>query len=200
MYNIIANKLTELFLNKSKNSDNYNYNIVVYGMELVISSLVNLVIVLLIGSYISDIIFAIFFAFFFCSVRQFAGGFHADTYVKCTLYFMILYVAFNLLFFRILNFYVCCVLLMICFVFIWFVSPIDTANKRIGADKKKKLRCKVRIILSFELIIAVLLNQVLKDGFIKIMGTALCLESVLLIAGLCQNRFERGTNDKNSSM
>lgn len=57
--------------------------IYVYGLELIISTVIGLVSILLISALLSDVRSGIVFIFTFVPLRLFSGGYHAMTYRKC---------------------------------------------------------------------------------------------------------------------
>ena len=56
-----------------------------YGIEISISSLLNIVLVVIAGILIHHIIESIVFLTLFILIRSFTGGYHADTYFRCNL-------------------------------------------------------------------------------------------------------------------
>ena len=56
-----------------------------YGIEISISSLLNIVLVVIAGILIHHIIESIVFLSLFILIRSFTGGYHADTYFRCNL-------------------------------------------------------------------------------------------------------------------
>lgn len=66
-----------------------------YGLELLISSVVNLTLVIAIGCIFGKFIQTVLFVLLYCFVRRYAGGYHANTHARCiatfsTLYFLML--------------------------------------------------------------------------------------------------------------
>ncbi|MCM1228262.1 MAG: accessory gene regulator B family protein [Clostridium sp.] len=60
-----------------------------YGIEITISSLLNIVLIVAIGIVSGNILESILFLSCFVPLRQFTGGFHAKTYFLCNLSFSI---------------------------------------------------------------------------------------------------------------
>ncbi len=56
-----------------------------YGIEITISSLINLLLVFSIGILINKILCSLIFLIIFISLRQLTGGFHAKTYFRCNI-------------------------------------------------------------------------------------------------------------------
>jgi len=112
-----------------------------YGLEITISSLLNIVLIISIGVVSGQLIESILFLICFVPLRQFTGGYHANSYLKCNLLFSILFIIlltiFNLTVTRI-SFYWC--ILMIVFSISIFLSecPIEHSNKPLTDSQKMK--------------------------------------------------------------
>ena len=62
-----------------------------YGIEITISSVLNILLILGIGLVTRNILENVIFLLFFIPIRQFTGGFYANTYFKCNLSFCIVF-------------------------------------------------------------------------------------------------------------
>ena len=60
-----------------------------YGIEITISSILNVLLIILFGLIIRDIISAIIFLACIIPLRQLCGGYHASTYFKCNAIFVL---------------------------------------------------------------------------------------------------------------
>lgn len=56
-----------------------------YGIEISISSLLNIILVLLVGLLIGHLLESVVYLILFILIRSFTGGYHADTYFRCNL-------------------------------------------------------------------------------------------------------------------
>jgi len=56
-----------------------------YGIEITISSVINLLLIFIIGILINRILYSLIFLIIFISLRQLTGGFHAKTYFRCNI-------------------------------------------------------------------------------------------------------------------
>ena len=79
--------------NNSKAENNW----LKYGIEITVSSLLSLLIILTISVVANRLIVGVVFLSVFVPIRQFVGGYHADTYLKCNLTFTICYLLILLL-------------------------------------------------------------------------------------------------------
>lgn len=75
------------FLCKNNVIDKQELEIYQYGFEIIISTLLGFIIVMLIGLAFHMTLSAIFYYVVFVILRQLTGGYHADSYLKCNLVF-----------------------------------------------------------------------------------------------------------------
>lgn len=87
--------ISKLLIKKSK-TNNYNKEIIEYGLQVLIFNFFTIFIILFISRLFSDILFGFFFLITFSFLRITIGGFHAKTLYSCTL-IMILIMLINLL-------------------------------------------------------------------------------------------------------
>jgi accessory gene regulator B len=193
MYNIIANKLANILVSyagDSIDSKCKNIEVVTYGIELLMSSIVNLIFVMIIGGYFFGTFATFVFVLFFCPIRQFSGGYHAKSYITCTVGFLVLFLLFGNIMMFIENTIVCFGLWLIFGRVILSVSPIDTENKRL--DQKLKCICKKKIglLLCIELVSLIVFMILDRIIFLQMAVTALGIESILLLLGKIVNQKE----------
>lgn len=121
-------------------------NVIVYGLEIVFSTLLSVALVCIIGIVIGDIANGVVFFFCFSSLRLRTGGFHCSSYFRCNLLFSVtcaicLYVVRMLsevLFDK--NVYLIwgC---MLCLEII-YLTPVENKNKALRIKNKKKAKLK----------------------------------------------------------
>lgn len=111
--------------------DKADYEIYKYGTELILSSAISMLILLLISIITNKIIEGILFYLVFCFMRMFCGGFHAESYLKCEISFALFYsctLALNYILSDISGFY-WIILLLYSFVIIYGLAPVENKNK-----------------------------------------------------------------------
>ncbi|MCL2253060.1 MAG: accessory gene regulator B family protein [Lachnospiraceae bacterium] len=129
-----------------------------YGFELLISTILNIV-----GIIIISVCFNLFFegTLFLISVillRVTAGGYHANSHWACFLANNMTYLAFALLLKYVLFdylIYYSIISVLVSTAVIWFLSPVEAKNKPLSKNKKIKVR-KISLIISLINIILVL--------------------------------------------
>ena len=114
-----------------------------YGIEISISSFLNIFVVLLLGIIINHIAESIIFLLLFILIRSFTGGYHADTYFRCNLLMcitFILTVLANCMFSNKLSLSIIIVLICVTELIVSVLGPIENKNKPIDDSKKIKLK------------------------------------------------------------
>ena len=74
----ITNHLTQKNVIKSETAEMYRY-----GIELVISTFIGIVLILLCGLVFDMFWMTVLYYAIFFTIRRFAGGYHANTYMRC---------------------------------------------------------------------------------------------------------------------
>ena len=125
----------------------------VYGSELALSTLTSCFTILTISFVLGDIRIGLLFLFVFISVRLFAGGFHASTYVRC-------FITSNLVY---LCAFVCIrtlcttntltiqiILLIISCILITLKGPIKNLHHPLSEKVYSKNRAILRVVVPLE--------------------------------------------------
>lgn len=151
-----ANKVTSfLYYNNYIDSDKYEYEVYLYGFESLIALIINLVSILLIGLLFDRFMHTVVFLACYCPLRQFTGGYHADSYEKCFFTFVVIFIATifaanNLVYaglkylirlFSVLNWISICIL-----------SPVDHINNILMDTEKAKYKKKAILIATLVLL------------------------------------------------
>lgn len=114
-----------------------------YGIEISISSLLNIVLVVIAGILIHHIIESIVFLTLFILIRSFTGGYHADTYFRCNLLMcttFILTALANRIFSNKFSLLIIIVLICVTELIVSILGPIENKNKPIDDSKRIKLK------------------------------------------------------------
>lgn len=121
-----------------------------YGLELVISTVLSIIEVIIISFILSEPLAGIFYMLAFIPIRSTAGGYHATTHLYCQLTFAISFTIFifaaKLLAAYILPIYLIAISAMN-LITVLILSPIGTSKKPMTEVKRKTNR-KRSIILS----------------------------------------------------
>ena len=114
-----------------------------YGIEITISSILNIVLVLIIGFIINCVEKSIVFLFLFIVIRSVSGGYHASSYFKCNLLmcssFLGIVIASKIL--NNLTSWIWILPVSIAMLItVGILSPIPNINKPIKQDRKTKYK------------------------------------------------------------
>lgn len=168
---------SEVISNEKKVMDYYKY-----GAEITLSSILNLILVLLVGFFSQRVLESIIFLILFICIRQLTGGYHADTYFKCNLY---LCLSFGLVLLMLeminLNIIGICGVGFICMVVVIFFCPIENKNKPIpeGNGQRLKIKSLMSFICVFFISIILYCNHL--QRWATFLMLILCLIIVLVI-------------------
>lgn len=156
----------------------YPIEVYIYGLELIISSLIGESIVLILGLILGRLIETIIFIVLIKFIRIYSGGFHAKTYIVCNMVFIISYsvslfvsgclsnISPDIIFILMIATILVTVLAMA------IMAPIENVNKPISLERRKVLKIKAIVV-------------VLITGFIFMTGYLLyrLQEMIIIIPG-----------------
>lgn len=148
------------------NYDNERKEIIQYGTYALIQTLISIISVLILGLVFNIALEALIFLFTASILRKYSGGAHSESSNVCTLLGIIISICIGFLikssFFAKMNFELVVFIGIVIFVFGYFIvfkfAPVDTKNKPIKTEKKKKRMKKGSLkILTIYLFIEVLI-------------------------------------------
>lgn len=151
-----ANKITSLLLHEDiiRKEDKEIYQ---YGLELILSTCLNFILVILIAWVMGRIEVGVFYILTLASLRPYAGGFHASSYFRCGMLYCAMFVAsvvgVELLCCAAINFVVTMLVLLINIIFIRRHAPVLHHNRMSeeemrAAGKKAGRRCLIWLMLA----------------------------------------------------
>lgn len=142
MISYLAGKLTGFILNNGKKSKTQYAEVYHYGMEVLLSSFLNIFWILLIGAATHSFSSSIVFLICFILLRQCTGGWHASSHFMCNAVSCFTYLSILLISQiteNILTLPAAVFLLGICFLLTVRFAPVEHPNKKI--QNKKKMKC-----------------------------------------------------------
>ena len=151
----LSQKLVRLFC-EQKVIDEAKTDAYVYGYELLISSIVSILLVILIAAVCGDVRYSLSFLIGFIPQRIYIGGYHATSHTKCYLAFSGLELICILLsktivanhLFRILT---TAALLGISII----LSPIEAKNKPLSEKKRSSYKMVASVLSSIDFLLAI---------------------------------------------
>ena len=163
MLHALSEKIADFLLDKN---DEYPLEVYTYGMELIISTLVEFLILLIIGVFLGELVDTLIFVVSFSLIRFYTGGYHAKTYFRCGVVTVITFLSV-LISAKLLLFFNSQCLAFTCFVVFVFslyiiskYSPIENENKELY--DKKRLKIIAILIYLLEIIIFIAVYKLLK--------------------------------------
>lgn len=181
MLNKISNRLAQGLVENIKDVK-YDQEVYVYGFELVLSTLACWIAIIISSICFSDVLSGIVFITVFSSLRIFAGGYHAESYLKCfcisNLFYLLVMVLKNLL--SEVRVSIWLVLFAGCVVYIIKKAPIINPNQPIGEEKRRMCRQNIKRVLGVDIIV-VLICTVLNRDIANLMILSIALVTVLML-------------------
>lgn len=147
----ISQQITD-FLIRQNSISAYDEEIYRYGVEITISSLLNIFLVIILSVVTHNTFSGIVFLTVFIILRQFSGGYHATSYFRCNAVLVITYIAVLILSqYVTISFWVNCVLILTGAIAVILFTPVINIHKPLTKDecsKHKKNSLVIYIIIS----------------------------------------------------
>lgn len=127
--------------------------IISYGIDLFISSLVELISIFVISIFVGNLKETLFFFISFIPLRIYAGGYHANTKIRCYIVSLVVYGMFTLLMKMVPESYYVHVLSLasfLSFVIICSYAPIVHNNKSVNIQERKTYRKFSIVVFAIE--------------------------------------------------
>lgn len=175
MVNVISIRVANNLLKKQIIEKN-QYKKTVYGLEIILSTSLQIIGLILIGNILRILNQIVFITIGFTVLRVFAGGYHANTCLKCFLLSSLMFIT-GIQIAKLIqgNIYAIIAIIFICSILLKKYSPRDSTNKKL-TDKEKILNRK-RSLITFCIVIIIF-------TVIYIVFPSTRLYSVLVITGL----------------
>lgn len=130
-----------------------DYEIYLFGMEQLLTVIIDFLTAILIGVAFGEVIQTVIFVLSFMILRSYAGGFHASTPFKCYLLTSLTIIAvLSVMKYVEVDLVVLAGIFLVASMIIWVLAPVDTENKTIDDIEFIVYRRKTRIVWSVEVI------------------------------------------------
>lgn len=162
--------------------------IYVFGFYQIVMLLLNVVTTLILGVAFRLIVPCIILNIAYIVIRISAGGYHADSPVKCYIYstLMIAVLLSVIKWIHISN-TVLASMLVISGIVIVILAPVETENNPLDEIEKKVYRKRSLIVLSLEILACIFLQIISKKWVVQTVVLGLFAECIMLIAGAIKN-------------
>ena len=193
MISKLSSQITKYLLKKNVISDEEK-ELYEYGLFMIISYVVFFLISILFGIVLDISFSSILFYISFCLVRNFAGGIHANSEIKCNIITTVSILISEILIKIFIDYSLVSlafVMLMISSICLCVIKPIATSQKEISQQEKLNFHKKVIVLVVLILIIS-LISIVFRCYSITIsLSLSLSLANVLLVMGKVQQIYHQ---------
>jgi accessory gene regulator B len=183
------NKLSESLTNRLIETGIINTDeleIYRFGLETLMMKLCHLASYLLLGIFFDKLLELLLFIAAFIPLREYAGGYHAKTPLRC--YLVSCLTVISLLFLlhatpsQVMNYSI--ILAFLASTILFFVVPVESANKPLDESEKTYYRSKAGFLIIF-ILTGALVSRMLDWNYLSyILALSLAYEAVIAIVGL----------------
>jgi len=162
----VSNKLTEVISNELDYNEDKK-EIIAYAIETALLFVIGWLLIILLGYAFNALLSVVIAAFFGGSLRRVSGGAHFKTPIKCLAVGAIIYSAIGVLAKKLvdchlINQYVLIIVLIISFLIVVFLAPVDSEAKPIHSSSfKYKLKILSMVFVTVAFIIVLVGNNAL---------------------------------------
>lgn len=193
MISAISKRISDFILGNSRCSDENLSDVYQYGIEIFISSFLNIFLILMIGVLFNSVLESIVFLLCFVPLRLVAGGWHASTYFMCNAVFCICFTFVLLLSnlsLGINSFWLVLTILAVSFFPVAIFCPVENPNKPVRNKRKMKL-FSISFYFLFSVICIIFYFFLLKLCYI-LLFTLLCV-SIAICAGAITSKISKNS-------
>ena len=159
-----------------------------YGIEIFISTVLSFFLILTSGIITHSLWNAALYITIYATLRVYTGGYHADTYFKCNLYYVLIYMA-TLVCFRAMRVHtpdlVLWLLVVLGLMIVGCLAPIANVNKKLSAKEVFKYR-NISVIVYFSISMLILVGDILKvflpDAYVNTVADISLYIKILLLS------------------
>ncbi len=162
-----------------------------YGMELLLSDVLNTLIVLLIALISHTLSAVIIFSAVFMGLRKFVGGYHANSHLSCMFTLVVVMLIFSYGICNVSEKYVCIVsigFVVISIPVVFKLAPVPHPNKPVSDEKKVKLKKRSRILILLLSLLALLLIMFQLNKISLYVSSGIFLSALAAVMGSRLNR------------
>lgn len=184
LLNSLSEKIADFLFS---DSSDYPIEIYVYGIKLIISSVVGMCVIFTIGLFTGYFTQAMIYIVVLSLIKSFAGGYHANTYLMCNVISGISFLFALIMYFPLLRMSKSEVLITTVLVFcvtlltIILFSPVEHPNKKIEQGDKKKYKFISIVMLCAEIAVSICFYIIFHiNEFLVILPTLIVVDIAIL--------------------
>lgn len=161
-----------------------------YGFDVFLASFLEIMSVVILSAFVGNFIDTLLYFLAFIPLRLYAGGYHADTKLRCYAVLLVNYAAFTFLLHMPERFMICFDILVppISLAMVFFFSPVGHKNKHLN-EKEKAFYRKIAIYIALIYAALTVLSGILFKTSTHPLAFVLGILSVVfsMAAGLIKN-------------
>ncbi len=201
----MINRLSSVLLNfvvRNTNIESDMYDVYKYGIEITLSSILNISLIIVVSIILGDIVSGMMYLFCIIPIRSYCGGYHAPSYFRCNMYFVLTFLSVYFIskslecFEHKLMIALIEVILLTSIIPILLFAPVKNQHKILAPAKTKKCRL-ISIILFLSYAIIALLLSIYEIRYGSILTTTLLAVSVLVVIEIIIQRREKHGTEQN---
>lgn len=190
-------KIIDKIIDAMKNSDSLtdDEEIVRRGLEVIAIKIFFAVIIIIVGLLFGCFFESLVFTIAFTSLRQYSGGYHADSQNKCfVMSTLMLIISLGII--KLIKIFPQLILplgifTLISIVYVLVAAPIDTPNKRLDKDEIRVYGKRARIFAAVLTITAVFFFFLDLNVFASAVMTGIVMSAYLMLKGQISNYINR---------
>lgn len=162
--------------------------VVIWGIRNILDTLFNISIFLIIGFILRMTLETVVFTLGYIPLRSFAGGYHANTPVRCcVLSNIILFAALMLVRFVGKYPFLLLAITILCVIILIALMPVSDIHKPIDTNDRRKYKFSGFVVLCVEIIISIIFFALGKLNLVLSFFSTWILLSLMLILGKIKN-------------
>lgn len=168
-----------------ENFDDDKIAVVKYGIELMLLKIIFFGVCLAIGAFMGMFFECVVYLVLFAILRTNAGGYHADTRIRCFIQSMLTMIVamLVLMYVNTVTMIVLSVTAFLSGIAIILLAPVDSENKRLEKDEIVKFKTRSIVILIAEIIFALIMLYFKIYVLSSAAMLAITMSGILLAAG-----------------
>lgn len=176
------------FATKNQDINNDEYEIIRYGLEILLIKVIFTIFALLLGLLLNSFFECLIFTVLFSFIRTSAGGFHSKTRLQCFVCSMMMF--FTVIFLikiASVNHYISLLLVLLSIISlgaICFLAPVPTENRPLDDDEIYKFKKRTRVVALVEVFIALVAYYFTYNRICLAVMLSMIFEAILLVLGL----------------
>lgn len=178
---------------EQKDIINDEKEIYIIGMGIMVNYFISIVTILALSLPFNCLFESLLFIFFFGYIREFVGGYHANSYLGCYIKFIILYLYSILSLHLEENLIICMTIISLTILFL--IIPVEHPNNKLNYYERKKYR-QIAIKRIFVSIISCIILRFFKLVFSKMIMIVLIITTGLALFQLLINKSEEEKHEK----